>query len=567
MRLRPKSVLHPLLWVPSLYLAMGIPFNVIMGGTAARMYKSLGYTDGHITVALGSIGVAWSLKPLWAAFLDMNRTKKFFVLSMELLLAVLFGAIAMTLPMSGFFRISIGLFWVASFASATQDICGDGIYLVSLTKPVQARLAGVQSTFWVLGKVLATGVLIYVLDQVKVALHWPEKLMWAVVMVSGAGAMVALAAVHFFALPSGGISQRPERVREVVDDFLGTAVSFFHKRMFWGMIAFVFLYRLGEGLILMEGQLFLQSAVSKGGLGRTAGQVSGIDAIWGTLFLIIGGLLGGLFVSRVGLARSLAILAVCLNIPHFTYVFLSQSAAAGHGVSYLETATLVSIEKFGYGFGFVGNMIYMMQQLAPGRCTMTHYAFATALMNLVLVPTNMISGPLAERLGFSTFFLVVMVASVPSVWAAWRAPFPLSSESPSEDPADPEAHVVVTVDDPTRLTASERSVQLIAGRASIYAMLNILVILLLDARLLASLQDRTDGPAYFVFALLVGSAGLKLFLACKTFFSARAARAEAALTGENVYLRNAGGAKMATYLCGAVGLGVLAFGAHLAFGS
>ena len=147
MRPRPKSVLHPLLWVPSLYLAMGIPFNVIMGGTAARMYKSLGYTDGHITVALGSIGVAWSLKPLWAAFLDMNRTKKFFVLSMELLLAMLFGAIAMTLPMSGFFRISIGLFWVASFASATQDICGDGIYLVSLTKPVQARLAGVRAPF------------------------------------------------------------------------------------------------------------------------------------------------------------------------------------------------------------------------------------------------------------------------------------------------------------------------------------------------------------------------------------------------------------------------------------
>jgi len=186
-------------------------------------------------------------------------------------------------------------------------------------------------------------------------------------------------------------------------------------------------------------------------------------------------------------------------------------------------------------------------------------------MNLVLVPTNMISGPLAERLGFSTFFLVVMVASVPSVWAAWRAPFPLSSDSTVEDPTAPEDHVVVTVDDPTRLTTAERAVQLIAGRASIYAMLNILVILLLDARLLASLQDRSDGPALFVFALLLGSAGLKLFLASKTFGSARLARAEAALTGEGVYLRNAGGAVVATYVCGIVGLGVLAFGAHLAF--
>jgi len=565
MQPRPKPILPPLLWVPSLYLAMGIPFNVIMGGTAARMYKSLGYTDGHITVALGSIGVAWSLKPLWAAFLDMHRTKKFFVLSMELLIAILFGAIAMSLPMAGFFKISIGLFWIAAFTSATQDICGDGLYLVSLTKPVQARLAGVQSTFWVLGKVLATGLLIFSLDHVRIALHWSQARMWATVMASAGGGMALLAVLHFFTLPSGGVSQKPERLREVVDDFLGTAVSFFHKRMFWGMIAFVFLYRLGEGLILLEGQLFLQTAVGKGGLGLTAGQVSGIDAIWGTLFLILGGLLGGIFVSRLGLARSLAFLAVCLNIPHFTYVFLSQSAAAGHGVGYLETATLVSIEKFGYGFGFVGNMIYMMQQLAPGRSTMTHYAFATALMNLVLVPTNMISGPLAERLGFSTFFLVVMLASVPSVWAAWKAPFPLATDKVPEDPNASGDHVVITPDDPTRLSPAQRAVQLLAGRASIYAMLNILVILLLDARLLASLQDRTDSSAEFVFSLLLGSAALKLFLAWKTFAIAGTARAEAAATGENVYLRNALGAKVATYICALVGLGILAFGAELAF--
>src|SRR5450759_907756 len=180
---QPRSLIrHPLLWVPSLYLAMGIPFNVVMGGTAARMYKSLGYTDGHITVALGSIGVAWSLKPLWAAFLDMHQPKKFFVLTMELLLAGLFCAIAMSLPMTGFFKISIALFWVAAFASSTQDICGDGVYLTALNKPTQARLAGVQSTFWVLGKVLATGLLIWSADQLKVAHGWPEQRMWAFVM-------------------------------------------------------------------------------------------------------------------------------------------------------------------------------------------------------------------------------------------------------------------------------------------------------------------------------------------------------------------------------------------------
>jgi len=558
---------HPLLWVPSLYLAMGIPFNVVMGGTAARMYKSLGYTDGHITVALGSIGVAWSLKPLWAAFLDMHRTKKFFVLAMELLLALVFSAIAMSLPVSSFFQVSIALFWVAAFASSTQDICGDGIYLTALAGRTQARLAGVQSTFWVLGKVLATGVLISTLDRLKTMQGWSEQRMWASIMAAGAVAMTLLAVWHFLVLPAGSGAHRPHRTRQVVDDFLGTAASFFHKRMFWGMIAFVFLYRLGEGLILMEGQLFLQSAVARGGLGLTAGQVSDIDAIWGTGFLILGGLLGGVFVSRFGLARVLVLLALCLNVPHFTYVYLSQVGAADHGATYATIATMVSIEKFGYGFGFVGNMIYMMQQLAPGRSTMTHYAFATALMNLVLVPTNMISGPLAEWLGFSTFFVVVMFASVPSVWAAWKAPFPIRGEDAAK-PAGADGIVEqadITVDDPTRLTPAQRAVQTIAGRASIYAMANILVILIFDSKVLGSLQDREPGAGTIPFALLLASAAGKLFLTRRVFRVAREAMAAADAAGDDIYRRNATGAKVATAICAVVSAGVLVLGVRLAF--
>ncbi len=553
---------HPLLWVPSLYLAMGIPYNVI-NNSAVRMYKSLGYGDSQITVALGSIGVAWSLKPLWAAFLDMYRTKKFFVLTMELLCGLLFGAVAMCLPVPGFFQISIALFWVAAFASSTQDICADGVYLTALDKPSQSKLAGVQSAFWVLGKILATGLLISTLDGMKVAHGWSEQHLWQLVMLVCGGAMFALAAYHYFLLPTGSTTERPDNVRQVVRDFLGTAVTFFHKRAFWGMIAFVFLYRLGEGLILMEGQLFLQSAQSQGGLGLTAGQVSAIDAVYGTVAVIIGGLLGGMFAGRMGLSRSLWLLGLCLNIPHFTFVYLSHFAAAGHGLSYATIVTMVSIEKFGYGFGMVGNMIYMMQQLAPGRSTMTHYAFATALMNLVLVPTAMISGPLAEALGFATFFFVVMFASVPSILAAWRAPFPQRDDDHAA--VGDSEHAVVTVDDPTRLTAVERAVQLIAGRASIYAMMNILVILLADAKILGSLQGRAPGTGQIQFGLLLASAALKGFLTWKTFAVAGEAAAEAARTGEVVYAKNARGAKIASVVCALVSVGVLVFAGRVVF--
>ena len=550
--------LRPFVWVPSLYLAMGIPFNVIMGGTAARMYKSLGYADGQITVALGSIGVAWSLKPLWAAFLDMYRTKKFFVLAMEIVIAALLVGVALSIPTPGFFQVSVALFWVAAFASSTQDICADGIYLTALDKPAQAKLAGVQGMFWVLGKVLATGVVISVLDKLRVANNWTNLHMWVAVFVVCAAAMAVLALYHVFQLPSGSIVQRPHSATEVVRDFLGTAESFFHKRAFWGMIAFVFLYRLGEGLILLEGQLFLQSSTAQGGLGLTPGQVSDIDAIWGTVASIAGGLLGGALVARRGLRSTLWLLGLCLNIPHFTYVALSQAGAAGHGASYAFIVTMVSVEKFGYGFGFVGNMIYMMQQLAPGRATMTHYAFATALMNLMLVPTNMISGPLAEWLGFSTFFVVVMFASVPSAWSAFKAPFPRAADDSAK------AAEGITADDPTVLGPAERAVQLLAGRASIYAMLNILTLLLADAKILGSLQGKAAGTGKLQFIFLLGTTVLKVFLSVRTFQLAAKAAA-ASVSAPNAYAGNARGAKITTGLCGLVTLLVLAFGVRMAF--
>jgi len=552
-------------WVPSLYFAMGVPFNVVMGGTAARMYKSLGYPDGKITIAIGYIGIAWSLKPLWAAFLDMYRTKKFFVLLMEVLLGALFTSIAMAVPAPGFFQVSIALFWVAALASSTQDICADGVYLTSLDRTSQARLAGVQGTFWVLGKVFAAGLLISVLDKVRAAEGWSDQRMWSTVMLACAVSMIVLAIYHFFYLPTGSIAHRPENAKQVVGDFVQTAITFFHKRQFWGMIAFVFLYRLGEGLILIEGQLFLQSDIAKGGLGLTAGEASSIDAFYGTVASIVGGLLGGAFASWLTLPRALGVLGLCLNVPHFTYLFMSQ-AADHHGLGYWTIVTAVSIEKFGYGFGFVGNMVYMMQQLAPGRSTMTHYAFATSLMNFMLIPTNMISGPLAEWLGFSTFFFVVMFASVPSAWAAFKAPFPLKDLGKAQGEGESAEQNVVTVDDPSVLTPEQRDVQARAGRASMFAMLNILVILVLDARFVGSLREAEPGSStrFVYLALLVADAVLKVWLTVRALRAASDAESRAAKVGDVAYRGNAKGARVATWVCAAVSVAVLALAAALA---
>ena len=557
-----KFLKHPLFWVPTLYLAMGIPFNVI-NSTASSMYKSLGVSDAQNTVALGSVIIAWSLKPLWAAFLDMYRTKKFFVIAMELLMPLLFAGVAMSLPLPGFFQISIALLWVASFSSSTQDICGDGIYLTALDKKTQANLAGVQGMCWNLGKVLATGILISGMETLANSQSWSTQKMWSGVWIVVAITLILFAVYHFFVLPTGSIAHRPHSSKQVMEDFLGSATTFFHKRAFWGMIAFVFLYRLGEGLIMVEGKLFLQSSIQTGGLGLTAGQVANIDAVYGTIAAIAGGILGGMFLGKIGLKKALPFLGLCLNIPHFTFVYLSHYGAAGHGLSYSIIATMVTIEKFGYGFGFIGNMVYMMQQFAPGRCTMTHYAFATALMNFVLAPTTMISGPLAEWLGFSTFFVVVMFASVPSVWAAYKAPFPLNGDN--EKPDAESIGIVITPDDPSRLNPIQRAVQQIAGRASTYAMLNILVILLLDAKILGTLQGKVEGTGQTQFMFLLGSAALKIFLTRLTVKHARLASIEAQPADETVYLGNARGAKIATIICALVSAAILVFGYKQAF--
>jgi len=404
-------------------------------------------------------------------------------------------------------------------------------------------------------------VLISALDTVRIAKAWSEQRLWQAVMLACAAAMLSLATYHLFLLPQGGVSERRQSARQVAGDFVSTAITFFHKRDFWGMIAFVFLYRLGEGLILMESQLFLQGPQASGGLGLTAGEVSSIEAIYGTVATIIGGLLGGGFAGKLGLPRSLWMLGLSMNIPHFTYVFLSHYAASGHGLPYTTIVAMVSLEAFGYGFGMIGNMIYIMQQLAPGRCTMTHFAFATALMNLVLVPTAMASGPLADWLGFSPFFFVVMFASVPSILAAFYAPFP-QKEDDQTGLAD-SAMALCTIDDPTRLTVVEKTVQRLAGRASLCAMLNIVTILIVDAKILGSLQGQASGTGRIQLGLLLIVASGKLFLSRQTWRYAAAAATATSGTSENSYLGNARGAKVATLLCAVVSLAVLAFAARM----
>jgi PAT family beta-lactamase induction signal transducer AmpG len=395
------------------------------------MFKDLGHSDAQITIATATIGIAWSLKPLWAAFLDMARTKKFFVLAMELALAALIAAIALALTSPNYFAVIVAILWLIAFASATQDICVDGIYVTALDARRQAAWIGVQGTFWNTGRIFATAAVVFVAGALeRRGLSASEA--WTRALLLSALVMGGLALYHAFVLPTGSIGRRPGSAREVVAEFADCVRAFFAKPSIWGMLAFVFLFRSGEGFLLVEAPLFLQAKLADGGIGLSLQDKSLIDGTLSTSVSIVAGLLGGKFIEKFGLRRTLVFMALCLNVPHLCYVVMSQMTSPEHPLSFSTVALLVSVEKFGYSFGFVANMLYMMQQIAPGEFKMTHYAFATALMNLVLIPTQSASGPLAHALGYRAFFLVVMLASIPSIVAAWLAPFVRPSEETDE---------------------------------------------------------------------------------------------------------------------------------------
>lgn len=573
MSLRVRPWLGALVWVPSLYLAMGVPFNVVQS-TAARMYQSLGVGEEKIALALGWLALAWSAKPLWAWLLERFGRKHLVIVGAQLFMATLLlgiGALATLLPTSTFFSVSLVLVGLIAFASATQDICGDGLYLASLDPKNQARLSGLQSTFWVSGKVIASGLLITVATGLATQRHWATNTTWAMVM-GAAGLLMALLGVyHSFSLPKGRLSPRPPATTSAWVDLRNTAETFLQKREFWGMLAFILFYRVGEGLLFMSGPLFLQAPQASGGLGLSPGDVAIIDSTYGTVAVLVGGLAGGAVCARLGLRRCIGFFALLLNIPHLSYAILGELAASAAAPSHALVTGLVSIEKFGYGFGFVANMVYLMQQVAPGRSMMTHFAYATSLMNLILVPTAMLSGSLCNWLGYRTFFWCVLPVSLISIWVARRAPFPIdASECEPLTNSTGASDDLVTIDDDTRLKSRERDLKRLTGQASGSAMLHVLLVLVGDTTVLGALRGNAAlMPGAWWGAILAVLFAVKVNIGLRTRVALRNVRASSAppvsddSVASHAYRRNAQNAWSATKVCLALDVALFATGMAL----
>lgn len=417
---------NPVTWVPSVYFAMGLPF-VVLNMVAPLMYKGLGISDALIAFWTSLIMLPWTLKPLWSPFLEMFKTKKYFVVLTQIVTGLLFGLVALSLHLPDFFCYSIALLAVIAFSGATHDVATDGVYMSVLSKADQAKYIGWQGAFYNLAKIVATGGLVYLAGYLMAIVGAVNA--WMVVIGSCGGIMLLLGLYHIRMLPSGGerVVGEVQSFRDTMQALWEVICSFFAKKYIWWYIAFIILYRFAEGYVMKIVPLFLKASVAEGGLGLGEQEIGIFYGTFGAAAFVLGSFLAGYFIAGRGLKKTLFTLCCIFNIPFVVYPLL----AIYQPDSTLLIGSAIAFEYFGYGFGFVGLTLFMMQQVAPGKHQMAHYAFASGIMNLGVMIPGMMSGYLSDSLGYRNFFIYVLLATIPAFVITKLVPFTYQDEKNS----------------------------------------------------------------------------------------------------------------------------------------
>lgn len=419
---------HPLLWVPSGYFTMALTYNMLTAA-AVVMFSNIGMDNAKAAEYASMLGLAYTIKPLFAAFLEMYKTKKFFVLLCQILLGVGFLGVALIMQLPDYITLMLILFWVLSFIGSSQDITTDGVYVTSLDAKSQAKFCGWQSLSWNLGKlammsvmVVLSGVLHEHYFNYDPHVSGPEWIKsWQIVFALLGILMLLMATWHWRVMPEGARAENtPKTPTEALSTLLDAFASFFRKQGIWLMIGFALLFRLSFGFLNAPSMLFMKDSLENGGLELTNQEFGLIYGTFGLIAMLVGSLIGGAYVAKQGLHKALFPLCICVNVPNITFLLMAIYQPENHWL----ISSGVVIEQFFFGIGSVGFMIYLMQQLAPGKYATTHYAFGTALMGLCMMLTGMASGHLQQMMGYIGYFAFVMVATIPSFLVCWFAPFP-----------------------------------------------------------------------------------------------------------------------------------------------
>jgi PAT family beta-lactamase induction signal transducer AmpG len=418
----------PVTWVLSLYFVQGLPFFMV-NAVAGLMLKAMGIGNEEIARWTGVLGLAWVFKPLWSPLLEVAPSKKWLVIGFQFVGAAALAAMALALQLPNFFAAAIVVLAVVSIASASHDIACDGLYIASLKAKSRAVYAGWLGACFNGAKLFATGALLILAGALEPRLGVIGA--WCAVFVIAGALMAVLAAYHVWALPDTRVAveasaDQPHGVAGTLSDVLA---SFFRLPGVWIAIAFIVLFRAGEAQVQTIGPLFLKDAREAGGLGLGTAQVGWSYGAAGTLAFLAGSIASGYFTAWLGLKRALLPLVVAMNLPNLAFYLLALWQPSDLWV----ISAAVSLETFGYGFGFVAVILFMMQFVAASRFQTAHYALATGVMALGYVLFKTISGDLQAALGYQQFFLWVLVCALP-VFALLRW-LPVKDEAPKADGA------------------------------------------------------------------------------------------------------------------------------------
>lgn len=426
----PRS---PITWVPTLYFVQGLPFFTI-AMIVGLMLKSMGVDNSTIGYYTGLLGFAWVFKPLWSPFLELAPNKKTVVVGFQFAGAVGMGLVALALQLPVWFAVGIAVLALIAFMSASHDIAADGLYIATLTSKQQAMYAGWQGAFFNAARLMAAGGILVLAGQLEKRM--PPAASWSIIFATLGAIMAVLAAYHLWALPSSPNAAGGDRSVRGIATVLGDVLKdFFRKPGIWVAIVFIILFRAGEGQIQTIGPLFLRDPREAGGLGLTTDQVGIVYGTAGTVAFIAGSILGGYFTAWLGLKRALPILILGMNLPNLVFYYLSSAQPTDLTL----IAAALATEMFGYGFGFVGIILYIMQVVAKGRYTTAHYALGTGVMQLGFVLFKMVSGDIQTALGYKGFFVWVLVAAIPVLVMSWFIKVPAPEASAASSPDAPAA--------------------------------------------------------------------------------------------------------------------------------
>ncbi|WP_300762092.1 MFS transporter [uncultured Bacteroides sp.] len=401
----------PWAWVPSLYFAEGLPYVAVMI-ISLVMYKRMGISNTEIALYTSWLNLPWVIKPLWSPFIDIIKTKRYWITSMQLLIGAGLAGIAFTIPTDSFLQTTLAIFWLMAFSSATHDIAADGFYMIGLSQHEQALFVGIRSTFYRLATITGQGGLIMLAGYLETTGGNISRA-WSITFYILSGLFIGLWLYHRYILPrpSSDITVHNNSSSGIFSSFLETFRSFFRKEQAATAILFMLLYRLPEAQLAKMGIPFLLDPIERGGMAMTTEQIGFTQGTVGVIGLTIGGILGGIAVSRHGLKKWLWPMVWAISLPNIVYVYLSFFQHSSLAVINL----CVFIEQFGYGFGFTAYMLYLIY-FSQGESKTAHYAICTAFMALGMMLPGMIAGWLQETMGYRMFFIWIMVCTTATFW-------------------------------------------------------------------------------------------------------------------------------------------------------